>query len=451
MVKAPRRYSILALPNKGYLKAILNKHYSLFGILFGSVLVAISLGAYSNWDSLTEYEAASGIIKWGFPYLTFGNLINQPPVGYYVDAFFFKIFGLSYETGVTVITLFGVGCVFLVYEVGQVLYGKRTGLFAAALFGLTPWHVVLSRSFLIDAQCLFFSLLYLLVGIWAIRKGSLKILFVSGILFGLALLTKAFGVYMLIPLSLTYIYWRPKDLKRIIEGIGVFFLPAFLLHYFWYDIISRQGLFSIFRHSDFVAYFPEGIVPSYFFLVNYFLNNLGAFFLVACILSLILSLSQRKFFAKFLVFDLVCFVTIICVAGLNAFLALGRNLWVPYVDPIKYDYQILPSFCWLAASLANKCYSLRNWVNLKGKQHKLIFSIALIGLILLMGSMIVNMQTLNTFIRQDYLLFKVEGGVGYSFERFAPIIEPNYLVAIQGLGFVLIIFTLLWVNKDKLK
>jgi 4-amino-4-deoxy-L-arabinose transferase-like glycosyltransferase len=137
----------LALPNKDYAKAILSKHFPLIGILLGSFFVSISLGPYSNWDAQTEFAAASGVIKWGLPYATPGNLINQPPVGYYIDALFFRVFGLSYGTGVYVITLFGVGCVFLVYAIGKTLYGKRAGLLAAAIFGLTPWHVVFSADF----------------------------------------------------------------------------------------------------------------------------------------------------------------------------------------------------------------------------------------------------------------------------------------------------------------
>lgn len=434
----------------GYLKAILNNHYPLLGILLGSALVSLSLGPYSNWDTQIEFVAASGVIEWGFPYITFGNLINQPPVGFYIDALFFKGFGLFYETGVAVITLFGLGCVFLVYQVGNVLYGKRTGLLAAALFGLTPWHVVLSRSFLIDAQCLFFSLLYLLAGIWAVRKGSLGLSFMSGTLFGIALLTKLFAVFMLIPLSFIYIYWKPKDLKRTLAGMGLFFLPAFLLYFLWYETISGLGLFSVFSHSDFAAFIPEETVPSSFFVLSFLVENPGLFFLLASAFSLLLSLWKSKFFAKLVSFDLICFATIVGVAGLNTYLALGLNMWVPYVNPIKYDYQILPAFCWLAASLPSKCQFLRSWMDSKSNRDRLVFSIALIGLTFLATSMIANMLVLWAFVSKDYLLFKVDKVVGYSFEKLAPIAGSNYLATIQVLGFVLILFSLLWVNKDKL-
>lgn len=202
--------------------ALLSKHFSLLSILIGSALFMFAFGPLGNYDSLQlEYEAASGVLKWGMPYMTtFGNMINQPPIGYYIDALFFKGFGLSYSNGVAVVTLFSLGCIFLVYKLGKTLYGKGTGLFASALFAVTPWQVVFARSFLIDVQCLFFSLLFLLVGIWAIRKDSLKLFMVSGVFFGVAFLTKFFAVFMLIPLALFFVYYRPKrPSKKICSGI----------------------------------------------------------------------------------------------------------------------------------------------------------------------------------------------------------------------------------------
>ena len=98
-------------------KTLLKKNLPLLGILLGSVLLSISLGPYSSLDSQIEFAAASGVVKWGLPYTTFGDMINVPPLGYYIDLVFFQVFGLSYETGIGVMTLFGLGCVFLVFKV----------------------------------------------------------------------------------------------------------------------------------------------------------------------------------------------------------------------------------------------------------------------------------------------------------------------------------------------
>ena len=150
-------------------RAFLGAHYPLIGVLLGSFLITASMGTYTNWDAQLEFEAASNVLTRGFPYLSTGLMINQPPLGFYTSAPVFGTLGLSYLNGVGLAAAFGLGCTALVYALGAVLYGKRTGLAAAALFGFVPWHVYMSRIFLIDNQCLFFSLLFLTVGVMAVR------------------------------------------------------------------------------------------------------------------------------------------------------------------------------------------------------------------------------------------------------------------------------------------
>jgi len=79
---------------------VFKRNYPLIGILLGSALMSISLGPYSSWDSQLEFTAASGVVKWGLPYITYGETINMQPLGFYVEAFFLKTFGVSYEVAV---------------------------------------------------------------------------------------------------------------------------------------------------------------------------------------------------------------------------------------------------------------------------------------------------------------------------------------------------------------
>jgi len=436
--------------NRRTLETLLKEHAPLLGILLGFVLLSISLGPYSSWDSQLEFAAASGVDKWGLPYTTFGNMINVPPFGYYIAVVFLKLFGFSYETGIGVMTLFGLGCVFLVSKIGEVLYGKRPGLFAAALFALTPWQLIMSRVFLVDVQCLFFSLLYLLVGIRAIQKDSNKLFFLSGILFGLALLTKLFAVFMLIPLALIYIYWGPKERKRILQGMGLFFLSALILQVLWYDVISGRGLSFIFKHDDFNMYLPSGFIPSPVFSLSFLTEILGVFFLFGFSFSLVITFLKKKLFAKIRIFDMIFLTAIIVVLGLNTYLAVGINMLNPYVNSIKYDYLTLPMFCWLAASLAKKSSIFFRRERINGRYGKLVFYIAVAGLYLLLMSMIVNLITINMISRYEWLAFHVAGGLSYSFDVLPPILESSYHWPIQVFGFVLIQFSLLWAIRDKL-
>ena len=235
-------------------RKLLSENYPILSILIGIMLVSLSIGPYQNGDTHGNIRLQLGVIKWGMPYLSGwgNNIINQPPVGFYVEALFFKIFGSSINTGVILVTLFGLGSTVLVYKIGKELYGKSTGLFAAVLFALTPWELVLSRSFLIDAQCLFLSLLCLFIGIIAIRKGSFKLFMVTGALFAAAFLTKFFAVFILIPLLLFYVYYQPKNLKAYIWLVWSFFLTCSTIFFLLVPSNFRARDAFIFNQSDLV-------------------------------------------------------------------------------------------------------------------------------------------------------------------------------------------------------
>jgi hypothetical protein len=63
-------------------RSLLSAHYQLIGILIGTLIVLLSMGTYTNWDAQTEFEAASSVVTRGFPYVTTGLMIDQPPFAF---------------------------------------------------------------------------------------------------------------------------------------------------------------------------------------------------------------------------------------------------------------------------------------------------------------------------------------------------------------------------------
>jgi len=57
--------------------------------------------------------------------------------------------------------LFGLATVLLVFELGRVVYGARTGLIAAAILSVMPYHVAVTRQVLLDGPQTFFLTLTL--------------------------------------------------------------------------------------------------------------------------------------------------------------------------------------------------------------------------------------------------------------------------------------------------
>ena len=286
--------------SKHDIRELLSENYPLLAILIGVTLLSLPMGPYRTLDTQLEFSTAQGVLKWGYPYLEIkGNLFDMPPLGFYTEALFFLVFGSSVENGVALITLFGLGCTVVVYKLGKEVYGKSTGLFAAAFFALAPWEFVLTRAFLIDTQCLFLSLVCLYFGILAIRKDSVKLAAVSGIFFAAALLTKLYAVFMLIPLLLLYVYHRPRNPKRILLQLGAFILPAVHATLWWYNIIMGKWLLYFVQHGDFGYLNLPGVVPSYSFVATFLIDyGLGVFFVAAVVFSLMIRLLFWKRFSK---------------------------------------------------------------------------------------------------------------------------------------------------------
>ncbi len=240
---------------QGTLKQFLSEYYPLLSILIGFLLASLAVGPYHNGDTTWEYNAVSGVLQTGLP-IANGYLMDQPPLGFYIQALLFKTFGMSINNGTFLVTLFGLGCVALVYGIGRLTYNRTTGFFAAILFAFSPWHLIMSRTFLIDAQCLFFSLLSLFVALLAVRRNSFKLLVISGLVFAAAFNTKLYAVFTLIPLLAFFFYYQPRNLKHTIKWLATFAAPVLITAFLWYQIIIGNGLSSIFFHTDLTTQNP---------------------------------------------------------------------------------------------------------------------------------------------------------------------------------------------------
>ena len=91
----------------------------------------------------------------------------------------------------------GLATVFMVFKLGELLYGRRVGLVAALLLALMPYHVIVTRQVLLDGPMALFATLtlYLLarfaqtqVPVW---------LYAAGAAMGLTFLSKETGIILL--------------------------------------------------------------------------------------------------------------------------------------------------------------------------------------------------------------------------------------------------------------
>jgi 4-amino-4-deoxy-L-arabinose transferase-like glycosyltransferase len=441
-------------------KEILSENYPLLAILIGVVLISLPIGPYQNTDTQVEFSTVQGVLKWGYPYIGVkGNLFDLPPLGFYAAALFFLIFGSTMESGVALIMLFGLATTVVVYMLGKEMYSKSTGVFAAAFFALAPWQLFLTRAFLVDVQCLFLSLVCLYFGVLAIRKDSIKLALVSGIFFAAALLTKQYAVFMLIPLLTLYVYHRPKNPKQILLQLGAFILPAVHATLWWYNIIMGKWLLYFVQHGDFGYFNAPQVVPTYSFITTFLMDyGIGIFFTAATAFSLVIGvLFWKRFPKQFVVFDLVCLVTITFILGLNMFLGVTLNLKIPYTSAVKYSYQSLPFFSLVAGSLANKSVLLlkstrsAQRVYIGKRKGILSLSLGLVGLFLLVMPVFASMNTAWQLTTFSHVQFRVQPSedLGYTFLIPSPSRETIPLPSlVQFHGFIIVLSGLLWSSRN---
>ncbi len=416
--------------------AFLTAHLPLIGVLVGSLLITASMGTYTNWDSQLEYQAATSILTTGYPYVANDLMINQPPLGFYTAAPILGVFGASYLNGVAVTAAFGLGCVVLVYALGTILYGKRTGLVAAALFGLIPWHIYMSRIFLIDNQSLFLSLMFLTLGVLAVKRNSERLVLASGVVFALAFLTKLFAVFALVPLLLLA-FWGKKEGAFDFSGrkILFFLLPSVVMQAVWFGGFANQNFFAVYLSSDFTH--PALVAdPSPLFLPLTFLKSAGLFLFLAGFFSLALAALYRKELGALLRLDALCLLTVAVIMGLDMFLVFGFHLTVPYVSAFKYNYAALPFFCLLAASIADKGAVLLGSIG-KGKLELVKPVLVAVGVVLLFAVLLESLLFLNAWT--GFVAFGVDSVTYYGFMVNSDALTAGVLLPMHYAAGVLVV------------
>ena len=157
----------------------------------------------------------------------------KPPGIFYVYAFIQKTFGNS-ERGLRLFTaIYAIFSTLAIFALASFLYGSRTGLFSAFLFGIFSGGIVLEGN---NANSEVFMILPLILGTYAflifLRNKSKPLLFLSGALVGIAFLFKIVAIFNLLLFS-TFLFLYKINRKKmysliILSGFVLVQLPVFL-------------------------------------------------------------------------------------------------------------------------------------------------------------------------------------------------------------------------------
>jgi len=170
-------------------------------------------------------------------YFASGQWMDGLGIGYHplypiLVASFSKVLGDFELSGQMVSVLFGTLTVIPIYYLARGAFGGWTAFISSLFLAILPHHVALSADFLSDPTYTFFFIAAVWLGWEALRRDDWKTIFLAGLATGLAYLTRAEGIGVLLILGpwllFRGIHFRTWDYRR--NGFACFILLfSFLL------------------------------------------------------------------------------------------------------------------------------------------------------------------------------------------------------------------------------
>jgi 4-amino-4-deoxy-L-arabinose transferase-like glycosyltransferase len=220
-------------------------------------------------DVLVAYNILHGHLTLLGPTSSVGGFFLGP-IYYYFMAPFLWLFNYNPVGPAVMVALFGIATVGLIYVVGKDFFNAKVGLIAALLYAISPLVIVYSRSSWNPNPMPFFSLSILYLLHKALNRSSLKILFVVGILFGIAMQLHYLAIFLgviILVYTLIICLYKQKTFKiftKLIKDYLVIFL-GFLIG--WSPFIAfeiRHGFLDFKNIITFVLFSGKtGTGPDY--------------------------------------------------------------------------------------------------------------------------------------------------------------------------------------------
>ncbi len=192
---------------------------------------------------------------------------------------------------------FGLVTVFITFKIGELLYGPKAGLVAALILALMPFHVIVSRQFLLDGPMTTMATLTLYMLARYARSGRSAWLIATGIGMGLVFLAKETGIVMVAAIY-AFLALSPELRVRIRDVVLSLVVMAAALSPFPLSLMMAQTtktgnnylVWQLFRRPNHDPSFYLQVLPAV----------IDPWVLIAVALSLVLYIRQTGWKEKLL-------------------------------------------------------------------------------------------------------------------------------------------------------
>ena len=238
---------------------ITNSHPYILFFLF-SILLCLSRAweGVLDGDSMWYTILARGVVEsgdWGILYYRGKPFFDHPPLGIWLIALLFKLFGTSVYVAKLMNALALFGTTTLIYRLGRRIKDENVGVIAAIIFLLTPQVIQLTGKIKLDMPLIFFSTLAM-YGVILGAVASRRYYWLFGIGTALALLTKGIVGFAPIPITVFSLIllkkWR--DLISIHFIIGLILVVLIPLPWIVYLFLKLGTAPFIVYWNDHIQY-----------------------------------------------------------------------------------------------------------------------------------------------------------------------------------------------------
>ncbi len=215
-------------------------------LTFFFLFYRLGAGSLASWDEAYYAVVSRELLRshqWLDLYFTGALWFEKPPLTFWATALVYKIGGINEFTARFFSALCGAGTVFLTYFIGRNLFNRWTGLCAALVLLSSSHFLRFARFGMTDAPLTFFMTLAFYL-FWRGQRTN-RLLVLSGIAIGLAVMTK--GVVGLLVFPVIWIYClaagRLEVLRRPAYWAGVALAVLTAAPWHIYQTIMHHDLF----------------------------------------------------------------------------------------------------------------------------------------------------------------------------------------------------------------
>lgn len=174
-------------------------------------------------------------------------LFKHPPVYTFLNAASFKLFGAQPITASYISILFGVLMIPLVYLLGMLLFDRKIGILSAFFFSIDPASIICSQKVWPDTTLAFFMVLAIYLFAYGLWRSKDSFFIFSGIVAGLALLTKYSGGLSIVIIMLYVVIHEPGLFRNRKFRWGIIIPFLMLLPWVFWNV-SVYGLEFLSKH-----------------------------------------------------------------------------------------------------------------------------------------------------------------------------------------------------------